>query len=402
MTNTIRLQIPTPHVAQVQMLRCRSRFITARCGRRFGKTKFIVIKRIKPILAGMPGSYFAPSYKMLQHYWRETKSLLAPITSHVSKEEHRLEFYTGGSLTMWSLDNPDAARGQKYAWADVDEAAMIPSLEEAWNAVIRPTLTDYEGEAGFWSTPKGLNYFHTLCSRGGDKLFPEWTEFHFPTSANPYIKQSEIDAAEQELPSDVFRQEYLAEFIQGEGAVFRNITSNLIDTAGGPADHEGHRLLAGVDWGQVHDFTVISLFCETCMKEVELDRFNQIDWHFQRERIRRLFHKWCVDAGQVELNSIGGPNFEELQMAGLPVSGFQMTAQNKPQIIQNLALTLEKNEAKWLDVQVATRELEAYEAVRNQTTGRISYNAPQGQHDDTVIARALVNDLRSRGVGVYI
>ena len=256
---TVKLEISRPHEAQMQMLQCNARFIAARCGRRFGKTKFIPIKRIKKLLAGEPIAYFAPSYKMLQHYWRETKQLLEPITKHVSKQEHRLELITGGSYDFWSLDNPDAARGQKYSAADIDEAAMIPELEEAWNAVIRPTLTDYEGQAGFWSTPKGLNFFHTLCSRGSDENYHDWQEFHFPTSANPFIKQTEIDAAEQELPADVFRQEYLAEFIQGEGAVFRNITANLTKETTTPEQHRCHETFAGGDWGQVNDFTAISI-----------------------------------------------------------------------------------------------------------------------------------------------
>src|SRR5690606_3193126 len=149
---------------------------------------------------GEPGAYFAPTYKMMQSFYRETRTLLAPVITGVSKQEHRFEFIGGGSLTMWSLDNPDSARGQKYGSADVDEAAMIPHLEEAWNAVIRPTLTDYEGDAGFWSTPKGLNYFHTLFGRGQDPMFADWEAFQFPTSANPHIKASEIEQARTELP----------------------------------------------------------------------------------------------------------------------------------------------------------------------------------------------------------
>lgn len=374
----------------------------ARCGRRFGKSKIIPVKRLPVMLNGGPVSYFAPTYKMLKHFWRETKAMLAPVTRHVSTQDHRLELIGGGSYDMWSLDNPDAARGQKYAAADVDEAAMIPELEEAFNAVIRPTLTDYEGSAGFYSTPKGLNYFHTLCARGADPAFPDWEEFHFPTSANPFINPDEIEQARQELPEMVFKQEYLAEFIQGEGAVFRNIKACLHSKKHTPDMHKDHRTIGGIDWGQVEDFTCISIACETCKTEVELDRFNKIDWHFQRDRAATHLKKWNVRDCLVELNSIGSPNFEELARAGLPVRGFQTTAQTKPELIQSLALTFEKEEMTFIDDPVATRELEAYEAKRNEHTGRISYNAPTGFHDDTVIARALMNNMRSRGPGIFI
>lgn len=389
----IHLKIERPHAAQRLVVESSARFIVVDCGRRFGKTKGIRIKRLKPLLEGKPGAYFAPTYKMLTDYWRETKAILQPVTKHISAQEHRIELITGGSLSMWSLDNPDAARGRKYAFADIDEAAMVRDLETAWNAVIRPTLTDYEGEAGFWSTPKGLNYFHTLFSRGQDSAFTDWQSFHFPTSANPFIKQTEIDAAQNELPADVFKQEYLAEFLQGEGAVFRNITPNLTSETTTPKDHSGHILVAGGDWGQVNDFTCISIACETCKREVELDRFNQIDWEFQYKRTLALLDKWNVAFALFEENSIGSPNLEALQkLTTRNIAGFMTTAQSKTPLIQSLSLCLEQEEMKWLDIPIATRELEAYEAKRNETTGRITYNAPVGFHDDTVIARALVRE----------
>src|SRR4029078_2410159 len=133
--------------------------------------------------------------------------------------------------------------------------------------------------ADFYSTPKGLNFFHILFARGEDPEYTEWQSFHFPTLSNPYIKPAEVEAARKELPQDVFKQEFLAEFIQGEGAVFRNITANLYDGKDErPEKHKAHVIVAGVDWGAVNDFTAISVACETCAKELHLDRFNKIYW----------------------------------------------------------------------------------------------------------------------------
>jgi hypothetical protein len=398
----ITLDIPKAHEAQRQIDDCTARFIVAVCGRRFGKTSAIPRKRIKSLLSGRPGAYFAPTYKMMSQFFDSTKNLLAPIVAHVNKSEHRMEFIGGGSLTMWSLDNPDSIRGQKYAFADIDEAAMVRDLGNAWNAVIRPTLTDYEGDAAFWSTPKGAGtFFHQLYTRGLDPTQEDWASFRFPTAANPFINPKEIETARQELPEETFRQEYLAEFVTGEGQVFRNITANLSDRKHQPSEHSGHRVVAGVDWGQVADFTAVSVLCEDCAEELELDRFNKIDWEFQRARILQLFDKWNVAFGLVEENSIGGPNLEALQKTSKrQIKGFTTTAQSKPPLIQSLALALEQGEIKWLDVPVATSELESYEAVRNEMTNRISYSAPKGGHDDTVIARALAREAveqRKRG-----
>ena len=394
-----------PHPAQRQIIAAATRFNVICAGRRIGKTKLALIRSV-PCLVGRrrPVAYFAPTYKMMSEFWREAVRLYRPAIVEIRKDEHYFALAGGGSFQMWSLDAPDTVRGRKYALALVDEAARIRNFETAWTEVIRPTLTDYAGEADFYSTPKGLNFFHTLYTRGCDPLSPDWSAFHFPTSANPFIDPAEIEAARQELPDLVFRQEYLAEFILGAGAVFRNIRACLQadgdqDT---PADHAGHECVAGIDWGQVNDFTAISIACQTCKKEVELDRFNKIDWYFQRARLETLLNKWSVRNALVETNSIGGPNFEELVRSGVPVMAFQTTSSSKPEIIQSLALTFEKEEMTFIDDPVATRELEAYEAKRNDTTGRISYSAPEGFHDDTVIARALMNRMRTTGFGVYL
>jgi hypothetical protein len=401
----IRLAIPKPHKVQETILEGMRRFNVICAGRRTGKSALALIRASKFLIEGKRVAYFCPTFRMLSDFMRQATELFRPVLKHANKTEHRIELITGGVFDFWSLESFDTVRGRKYHHIIIDEAAMFYDLESAWSAALRPLLTDYSGSADFMSTPKGINYFHKLFQRASDPTAKDWAAFQFPTSANPYIVPSEIEAAREELPLDVFRQEYLAEFIQGDGSVFRNITPNLTSKRTKPADHENHRLVAGIDWGMSNDFTVCSIGCADCRTEVELDRFNQIDWSFQRERLKGLLEKWKVQDALVELNSIGGPNFEELQRAGLPVSGFQTTAQSKPRVIQNLALALEKEEVKLLDVPVATRELEAFEAKRSEATGRISYGAPSGanSHDDSVIARALmVEVMLNRGVGIWI
>jgi hypothetical protein len=63
--------------------------------------------------------------------------------------------------------------------------------------------------------------------------------------------------------------------------------------------------------------------------------------------------------------------------------------QSKGQIIQGLALALERGEWQFLDNKVATGELESFEQ-KVTRTGNVSYSAPEGLKDDTCIARALM------------
>lgn len=328
---------------------------------------------------------------MLAEVWRDTNRLLKPAIRKVNVQQHRLEFDGLGSIDMWSLDSPDSARGRKYKRVIVDEAAMIPNFQEAWQAAIRPTLTDYEGDAFWLSTPRGMNFFKQGFDYGQDPLMTDWASWQFPTTANPYISPDEVEKARQELPELTFRQEYLAEFLQSEGAVFRNIAPNLIAPMDStPDNHKGHRVVSGLDWAQKHDFTCHSIGCADCKCELELDRFNKIEWAFQRGRIAGGIEKWNISNVIAEENSIGSPNIEALQAEGFPIQAFTTTAASKSPLIQNLALALEREEFRWLNNPVATNELIAYESKVSTATGRISYSAPEGMNDDTVIARALM------------
>jgi hypothetical protein len=327
---------------------------------------------------------------MLTEIWREANRILAPITVRRSAQDHRLEFVTGGVLEFWSLDNPDVARGRKYRRVVVDEAAMIPTLMDTWNYVLRPTLTDYGGDAYFLSTPKGRNGFWQMWQWGVDPLQSEWSAWQMSSYVNDKIDSGEFDAMKEALPEMAYRQEILAEFLEGQGAVFRNIKACMNAPTTTPEAHTGHTLIAGIDWGKQNDFTCISIGCRDCKCEVAKDRFNQIDYVFQRDRLKAIHEKWRPAAILCELNSIGQPNFEMLQRDGLPVHGFTTTASTKPPLIENMALAFERAEWQFQQDSVWTMELEAFERTVSSTTGRSSYSAPDGAHDDTVIARALM------------
>ena len=393
-SSTLRLRLPRLHPAQQQVKDEAARFNIVDAGRRWGKNILLRDRLIEPALYGHPVAWLAPTYKGLLDDWRELKALLAPVTKEKWEQEHRINLITGGTLDMWSLDKPEAVRGHRYKRVAVNEAAQVEGLQEAWERDLRATLTDFEGDAWFGSTPRGRNYFWQLWARG--QAGGEWKSWQFPTAANPHIKASEIEAARNELPDLAFRQEYLAEFLEGEGSVFRNVRANLIAPETTPEEHAGHQLVAGLDWGRMVDATCISVGCATCHQEVFIDRYVNTAFAFQRDRIKSTVERWHADI-LAESNSIGQPNIEALRDAGVTVDGFETTASSKPQLIQRLVLAFEKQEWQWLPHEVAALELEAYEMRTNPNTGRATYTAPDGMHDDTVIARALM--VRKSGGG---
>ena len=338
----------------------------------------------------------APTYKMANVGWRGIQQIARQIPhAEIRQVERIVTFPGGGWVQVRSADDPQSLRGEGLDFLVVDECAFL--REEAWSEALRPSLTDRHGRALFISTPKGRNWFWKLWTRGqGDDA--EWRSWQFPTESNPYIDPDEIEAARQLLPERTFRQEYLADFIEGAGAVFRNVDVCCTLEPSTPEEHEGHELVAGIDWGKVLDYTVVSVGCRDCKCEVALDRFHGVEYRLARQRIAVLVEKWHIYDILAESNSIGTPVIEEMVYGGLPVRPFETTASSKPPLIENLVLCLEREEVRFLNDPTSKIELEAFEMKASPNTGRPTYSAPDGMHDDTVIARALMlNAMQLRG-----
>lgn len=381
--------LPPLYPLQRELVQQARRFNVLCIGRRAGKTYLGIWLALSKALRGQPVGWFAPSYKFVLEVWRDMLRWALPVATRINSQERRIEFAGGGVIEFWSLENKRAGQGRKYALAIIDEAATAIDLGTLWNQAIRPTLTDLRGSAWFLSTPQGLNYFFEAYRFGQDDKLPLWQSWQYPSSVNPFLPPGEIETMRGDMPEMDFRQEYLAEFIRGEGAVFRNITACLHALPGVPAQHDGHQVVIGGDWGKNRDFTVFSVYCASCRAEVELERFNQIGWQLQRDRLETLIQKWSPGLVLLESNSIGEVQLEELAASGLPVRGFLTTAASKGPLIRRLALAFEKTAAQWLPDSVAKLELEAFEARQSPLTGFVQYSAPEGGHDDTVIGRAL-------------
>jgi hypothetical protein len=395
----VTITLPRPLHWQHDVMQANARFSVLACGRRSGKSTLGQHQLILTALSGRPAGYFAPSYKLLGEFWRELRTLVEPVTRNKSEQDHRLELVTGGVLELWSLDDPNPARGRKYQRVVVDEAAMVPNLLDIWQLAIRPTLADYAGDAWFLSTPRGMNDFHQLYQLGQDPLEPVWRSWQMPTSVNPYIHPDEIEAARHELPERAYAQEYLAQFVQLEGAgVFRGVQG--VSRLKQMPPQRGHTYVFGVDWARSNDFTVISVLDATLNEQVALDRFSNIDFEFQAERL----HKWAELYHPVQIvaeaNSMGGPLVERLQTgyarllgsarAALPIYAWTATNASKDAAVRSLALAIEQNQISLLDDPVQTSELLAFESSVT-VTGMVRYSAPPGLHDDCVVALALAN-----------
>jgi hypothetical protein len=196
------------HPAQERIMRERKRFNVLKCGRRFGKTTICEELIADKIVKGLPIAYYSPTYKDLFNVWERIKHVLNPIIIKKDETVKQLKVLGGGTLDMWSMEDPDSGRGRKYARVIIDEAEKARHLQQAWQATIRATLADYKGDCWFLSTPRfGSTYFKKLAKMEGE----DWQSWTFTTYDNPFIDPAEIDSAKEQLDEATFRCEFLAE-----------------------------------------------------------------------------------------------------------------------------------------------------------------------------------------------
>lgn len=374
--------MPAPHINQKRVLRSNARYRIVVCGRRWGKTVVGQIEIVEAAIDGKACWWLAPTYNMADHVWRELKDACRDLEVTVSETARRLDFKGGGWIAIKSTHTPDNLRGAGLDFAVLDEAAfMEPSI---WPQIVRPMLLERKGDALLLSSPNGKNWFweRYIYARNGTS----WRHFHFTAFDNPLIDPAELEAIRLQTPERIWLEEYMAEFNDDSGQVFRGVR----EAATAPLNPvpAGQRCCFGVDWGRENDYTVIVVIDALSHQMLAYDRFNQVNWSLQRGRLRALYDRWQPTSIYAESNSIGSPNIEALQQEGLPVYPFITTAPSKTTLIESLALAIERADLALLPDETLLDELTNYRMER-LPAGGYRYSAPSGLHDDMVIATAL-------------
>jgi hypothetical protein len=218
------------HSKQVEVYQSPHRFKVVVAGRRWGKTqlaKTLMIKyaRVEKRLIW----YVAPSYRMAkQIMWPE---LLASVPKKWIKKINEttltITLKNKTRLELKGADNPDSLRGVGVHYLVMDEVQDI--TPDAWRKVLRPTLASTGGHVLFIGTPKSYNFLYDLWTFGQDISKVEknlWISWQFPTMTSPFIPQSEIEAAKDDMDEKSFNQEFNASFETMSGRVYYSFDRN--------------------------------------------------------------------------------------------------------------------------------------------------------------------------------
>jgi hypothetical protein len=388
------LDLPAPHSAGQAAIIKSPNNAAVFAGRRYGKTEAGVMRIIERSMAS-PGLYWwvglswrsaslKRAWTALKHYATVAWSKYGDAPQHYIKEQAKEIFWPwGAELWLRSADNPESLAGEGILGVVGDEFTLW--RERVWTEYLEATLLDYGGWALLFGVPKGRNWASNLWQSATKR--EGWEQFQFTTYDSPLIKRERIDEIKRNIPEMLFRQEYLAEVVDDAGGVFRGVmaaaTAEALD---GP--QPGGQYIAGVDVAALVDFTVVSVFDVKSRTQVYMDRFNRVDYPMLEERLAAVYKRFNLDAMTIEDNSIGQGVFDHLRQRGLTVLGFHTSATTKHAIISQLASAFEHNEITILPDPVQVGELQAYQGQRN-ASGGWKYGAPEGMHDDTVMAMAI-------------
>ena len=208
---------------QQEVFKDATRFKVIAAGRRCGKSRLAATTLLIEALRCPQGSavlYVSPTMgQSRQIIWDLLLDLGREViqSSHVNNLD--ITLINGARIYVRGADRPDTLRGVSLTYAVLDEVADIKS--EAWEQVIRASLSDKKGRAIFIGTPKGRNCFFDLFNLGKNETDSDWKSWHFTTKDNPMIDPDEIESAKKTLSSFSFKQEYMASFDTAGSDVFK-------------------------------------------------------------------------------------------------------------------------------------------------------------------------------------
>lgn len=323
--------------------------------------------------------------------------------------------------TIATAGNIHTGRGGTYTDVHASEMAFYKDAEAIMAGIMQGGNPNITAE----STPNGAQgYYYNLCMEALDgnplwKLFFyrwwDYSEYVIPLDDGETFEyiNDEIEIVEkfglspeqikwrrhkQNQLKHLFPQEYPEDpvkcfLVSGQG-YFGDIdfcytaplnTTPLVD----------HNYVAGLDFGQTTDYTVLSIGDRTVGNQVDLLMMRQLSWSEMRRRVVEKCKEWNVTKLVAEANSMGSTNIEalnqELYAAGCrcSVESFMTSNISKAGIMTALHEAIYSGELRLLPVDSQKHQMRAFQAKQTQA-GNWVLSAPDGEHDDIVIANGLM------------
>ena len=367
-------------------------------GKGWGKTQFVARCGAGKSMTidNSCGAIIAPVAKQANYDYKIIRKLITEKRIEKSSERWmELTLKNGAEVGMFSSEIPDNLRGYAWDWVIVDEAAFCdPEIFP----IVDSQIGKRSGTEWDVSTPNGKNHFYELYCR--EETDPkDYKSFHYTTYDNPHYPIEEIERMRLNMPENVFRQEIMAEFIEG-GLVFPHLADIMTAIPRDPLP--GHQYVSGIDIAKVNDFTVIKIADSADNYEVYHIRLPHSDWSVIKSTIYTTLKRYNNATGVIDQTGVGGAVVEDLQKMTRAFEGAQdqghlllipvaFTQKSKPELLRNYIMAQGNSTIHLIKDPIVKREHEDMMATKSEALlGYVKYSAPKGRTDDTVMAAALM------------
>lgn len=409
--------------------------------RGWGKTLWLVCEILIPYMEAHPGAkimWVAPTYQTamspIEDVFRGTDEATGNrwIPDYDSTGARLWEFKTtvaGPVLTWWngatvtfkSADAPESIVSRGYNFIIIDEAALIE--ERVFTQQILGTARKAGIKIFMITSPRGKKHWtYKYFLKGQDPKETNYLSFQQPYTKNPHFSPV-LASLIKDLPDWLYRQEYLAEFIDDGDSVFRglehvmdgpevsfpsqqqewfNAVSDVVLHKG--TEHEltrtaeDRRFVVALDLAKSVDYTVLYVMDMENGSCVYYKRMNKVDYKQVVKEAGEICRKYNNADLIFDATGVGAGIADFLETEDVTAHPYIFTNESKQDLIHRLALSIEYQEIKIPNIITIKNELSVFTYTLTRT-GKISYNAPAGYNDDIVIAIALANWYRKEHVG---
>lgn len=386
MNVTFNIRLNKPQQDMLALIE-KNKFVFAAMSRQIGKSVLCKVLCTKWLLEpNMEIGYITPSLKLAKKFFNDLTGIIPEsllVKSNAS--DLILQSITGSTLYFYSAEQGNRIRGVTFDYLVLDEAAFYKEdtgANHIWYSILQPTIKVKGKKIVMVSTPNGQSgFWYDLIQKAlkGQKGYA-------------YIKRTiyddsmctDIEEIKNSTPDLMFRQEFLCEFIAGANSFFTGYHNCYDDTM---TFNWNQPLWAGIDWSSTGKDETIVTFINGLNQIIQYNIEGDLDSKYSQ--IASILNKYSLKGVYAEDNSIGSVMINELkkQMRQKNVlKPFTTTNDSKTEIVTELALSLEKEELTYNDLQL-DRQLGAF-GYSVSKTKKLTFEG-KGEHDDRCMSLAM-------------
>ncbi len=397
--------------------------------RGWGKTLWLVSNVLVPYLNGHPNAkvmWVAPTYQIAMSPIEDVFRGIDETTGNrwipeVSPEGEKiwdfkttisgpvLTWYNKATVSFKSADSPESIVSRGYNLIIIDEAALIE--ERVFTQQIMGTARKAGIKIFMITSPRGKKHWtYKYFLKGQDPKETSYLSFQQPYTKNPFFNPV-LATLIKDLPDWLYRQEYLAEFIEDGDSVFRGLehvvvgpevsfpsqqqewASDIADVilgGGKTKPFSDRRFVVGLDLAKAVDYTVLYVMDMEDGSCVYYKRMNKTDYKVIVKEAGEICRKYNYADLIFDATGVGSGIADFLETEDITVHPYTFTNESKAELVNKLALAIEYAEIKVPNIVTVKNELSVFTYTLTRT-GKLSYSAPAGYHDDIVMALAMAN-----------